>query len=221
MKKNLSLYESKDFNLPVLLDGKNNPWFKVSDVCDQLELSNISRALDGVEDNWKAQFTLCNPSFSGKNGEKKKVRPWFVSEPGLYALIFKSKKEEAKNFRRWVFEEVLPNIRKQGYYDMRRESLKPTYKEIASDIFTKHSNKNSALTELERTINMVNKAITGMKSHECKNLYNISPRDYIRKNKPERLDEYDRLQMLIKGEIERGRNILQIKKTIESMGYKI
>jgi hypothetical protein len=103
---------------------------------------------------------------------------------------------------------------------MTRENLKPTYKEIASDIFMKHPHKDSAKVELERIINMVNKAVTGMKSFECKEKHNISPRDYIRKHEPEKLEEYDRLQMLVKGEIERGRNILQIKKTIESMGYK-
>ena len=39
-----------------------------------------------------------------------------VSEPGLYRLIFMSRKPEAKKFKRWVFHEVLPSIRKYGYY---------------------------------------------------------------------------------------------------------
>lgn len=217
----VEVFENEDFKLPCTIDKEHQPWFIAKDVCATLDLKNISRALDGLEQSWICDVTINNPTYSQNSRARKNIKVSTINEAGLYALIFKSRKPEARKFRNWVFEEVLPSIRKQGYYDMRRESLKPTYKEIASDIFMKHSHKESALTELERTINMVNKAITGMKAHECKKIYNMSPRDYIRKHKPEKLDEYDRLQMLVKGEIERGRHILQIKKVIESMGYKI
>lgn len=84
-------------------DGQ--PWFVAADVCEVLALSNPTVALDLLEGDERAKEYL------GRQGEGN-----IVSESGLYALIFKSRKPQAKLFRKWVTSEVLPAIRKTGSF---------------------------------------------------------------------------------------------------------
>jgi prophage antirepressor-like protein len=88
------------------------PWFVAADVCRVLELTNPTEATKGLDADEKA--TLSNPE--GRPGQPGAKAFTFISESGLYALIFKSRKPEAKKFRRWVTGEVLPALRKQGAY---------------------------------------------------------------------------------------------------------
>jgi prophage antirepressor-like protein len=82
-------------------------WVAV-DVCDILEIANVSQALSGFDEDEKGIH--CVYTIAGKQNLLT------VYEPGLYRLIFKSRKPEAKRFRKWVFGEVLPSIRKHGIY---------------------------------------------------------------------------------------------------------
>jgi prophage antirepressor-like protein len=98
----------------VLRDGE--PWFVASDVCQILALGNVSQAIKGnaragalgLEEDEKGVTILDTP------GGRQQMT--VINESGLYALIFKSRKPEAKKFRRWVTGEVLPMLRKQGAY---------------------------------------------------------------------------------------------------------
>ena len=89
-----------------VIDGE--PWFVAKDVCDVLELSDVNKATSKLDDDEK----LVRKFFvSGQNRDVITI-----SESGLYALIFRSNKPEAKAFSRWVRHEVLPSIRKSGMY---------------------------------------------------------------------------------------------------------
>lgn len=90
-------------------DELNQVWFCAKDVCDILGLKNPSMAVDNLDEDERD-----NLSDSDAVGRKKDMI--FVSESGLYALIFKSNKPEAIKFRKWVTKEVLPQIRRQGFY---------------------------------------------------------------------------------------------------------
>ncbi|UVX67632.1 MAG: antirepressor protein KilAC domain [Namikivirus ikeda] len=94
-------------NNPVrtLTDENGDPWFVAKDVCDILGHSNVSMALDRLDDDERAKFNL------GRQGETN-----IVNEAGLYALVLGSRKPEAREFKRWVTHEVLPTIRKTGGY---------------------------------------------------------------------------------------------------------
>lgn len=83
-------------------------WFVAADVCKVLGIGNATRAVERLEDDEKGLTT------SKTLGGDQEVN--VVNEPGLYALIFTSRKPEAKRFKHWVFHEVLPMIRKYGYY---------------------------------------------------------------------------------------------------------
>lgn len=86
-----------------------SPWFFAVDVCQALGLTNPAMALLAVDDEDKTEHN----DYLG-SGRK----PMLVNESGLYTLILKSRKKQAKRFKRWVTAEVLPSIRATGSYSM-------------------------------------------------------------------------------------------------------
>lgn len=84
------------------------PWWVAADVATPLALANIRSSLALLDDDEKGVHTVDTPS-----GAQQMV---IISEAGLYSLILRSRKPEAKAFKRWVTHEVLPAIRKTGNY---------------------------------------------------------------------------------------------------------
>lgn len=80
-------------------------WWVLKDVCDVLELSNPTMIAGRLDEDERAKFDL------GRRGETN-----IINESGLYNVILRSDKPEAKKFKRWVTHEVLPSIRKHGAY---------------------------------------------------------------------------------------------------------
>jgi len=111
------------------------PLFVASDVCSILGLGNVSQALngnadsgaDGLEEDEKGVTNLEVRSNSGVVQQRQVL---CVTESGLYSLIFKSRKPQAKAFRKWVTSEVLPEIRRTGRYDIAEQA-----KRLAFDRF--------------------------------------------------------------------------------------
>jgi len=91
-------------------------FFSVSNVCKVLELKNSRQAL---RDNCDPKGVRTTDTLTA--GGRQTIT--IINEENLYRLIFKSKKETAKKFQKWVFSEVLPSIRKSGKYSI-PESLK-------------------------------------------------------------------------------------------------
>ncbi|BCQ40926.1 hypothetical protein ERHA54_35290 [Erwinia rhapontici] len=87
----------------------NEPWFFAVDVCLALSLTHTHKALLSVDDEDKCE----QEDYSG-SGRK----PMLVNESGLYTLILKSRKPQAKRFKRWVTADVLPSIRATGSYGL-------------------------------------------------------------------------------------------------------
>ena len=116
----------------ILIDDQ--PWFVAADVCRILGMSNPTEALRSLDDDEKA--TLSNPEGRAGSGAQKLN---IVNESGLYALIFKSRKPEAKKFRKWGTSEVLPAIRKHGAYIDRPEPLTPSEKQLLKELVHKHA----------------------------------------------------------------------------------
>lgn len=88
----------------VLIDGE--PWFVARDILDILDLNRSSVAL--LDDDERGVHSMDTPS-----GEQQVA---IISEAGLYSLILRSRKPEAKPFKRWLTHEVLPQIRRTGQY---------------------------------------------------------------------------------------------------------
>jgi prophage antirepressor-like protein len=96
-------------NAPIRVQVINQePWFIAKDVCDALNLTDVGKTVERLDEDEKLMRTLF---VSGQNRQL-----WLVNESGLYNLIFQSRKPEAKAFRKWVTSEVLPSIRCTGSY---------------------------------------------------------------------------------------------------------
>ena len=87
-------------------------WFLAADACKLLDIQNVPREVASLDDDEKLLYEIRIA------GQMRKAN--FVNESGLYTLIFRSKKESAKKFRKWVTKEVLPSIRKSGSYGINR-----------------------------------------------------------------------------------------------------
>ena len=103
---------NSDLNASVrIIERDDQPWFVAKDVCEALTIQNTTQALDRLDDDEKGVcqiYTL---------GGQQTIN--IVSESGLYALILRSDKPAAKAFRKWVTSEVLPSLRKDGFYASR------------------------------------------------------------------------------------------------------
>lgn len=87
-------------------DGE--PWWVLKDVCEVLGLSSPHKVFDRLDEDEKGRNQIPTPG-----GEQEMT---VVNESGLYNVILRSDKPEAKPFRKWVTSEVLPSIRKHGVY---------------------------------------------------------------------------------------------------------
>lgn len=96
---------------------ENEPWFIAKDVCDVLDLQNVSKAINNLDEDEKG-ITI-----SDTLGGNQKMT--IINESGLYSLILRSNKPQAKVFKKWITNEVLPSIRKTGSYQTPR-LLTPT-----------------------------------------------------------------------------------------------
>jgi prophage antirepressor-like protein len=106
----------------LIIDGE--PWWVAVDVCAVLEVGNPSQALRHLDEDERAETLI---SSEGTPGNPRRA---IVSEPGLYSLILRSRKPQAKAFKRWITHEVIPQIRKHGSFNAAPPS--PAPKEITS-----------------------------------------------------------------------------------------
>lgn len=103
---------------PVRIQSFNNePYFCLSDVCEVLGVNR--RSAEAFRLNEKG----CNKIATLTNGGHQEIT--FINEPNLYRIIFRSNKAEAVEFQNWVFEEVLPQIRKTGCYSQNTHEIRP------------------------------------------------------------------------------------------------
>lgn len=105
-------YDSKDVR--VIKDDKGEPWWVAKDVCDVLELTNPTEAVRNLDDDERGTLRISE----GTSSEGGNPNVNIISESGLYTLIIRSNKPEARKFRKWVTSEVLPSIRQTGSYSL-------------------------------------------------------------------------------------------------------
>lgn len=135
MLKSLTVFGFEDKEVRTF-GTKLEPWFAAVDVLRALDIhpKNISQVLDRLDDDEKMVIDLgakADSSVVNFTTEAEVVQGshntiWIISEPGMYRIIFRSDKPKAKAFTRWVTHEVLPSIRKRGYYLDPRWGFAPT-----------------------------------------------------------------------------------------------
>ena len=103
-------FENKEFGnvRTVIID--NEPWFVAVDVCNILDIKNNRDALSRLDEDEKD--VVLTDTLGGRQQTS------IINEYGLYSLTISSRKPEAKKFKRWITHEVIPSIRKTGYYSV-------------------------------------------------------------------------------------------------------
>lgn len=108
MNTNLQTWSYENSEIRTI-EKDGEPWWVLSDVCKVLELSSPHKVADRLEADERNQIPVIDSLGRSQNTT-------VINESGLYAVILRSDKPQAKPFRRWVTSEVLPSIRKHGAY---------------------------------------------------------------------------------------------------------
>lgn len=119
----------------VVEDGE--PWFVLADLCKILDISQPHRVAARLEDDQKGRHLMTTP------GGNQVLTT--VNESGMYDVILRSDKAEAKPFRRWVTAEVLPSIRKTGGYSVSSQAPVLTDEQIVAQALQITAQKVAAL----------------------------------------------------------------------------
>lgn len=112
----IQLFSNPAFGNVRIVMRDDNPWFVAKDVCECLTIANSSQACQILDEDEKQVITRdseLNMLFIESSNAPTMT---LISESGLYTLIMRSNKPEAKEFRKWVTSDVLPSIRKSGVY---------------------------------------------------------------------------------------------------------
>lgn len=110
--EHIEIFENSEFGTIRTATVDDEPMFCLADVCKALEISNPSKVAQRLDEDERTKLEL------GRQGETN-----FITESGLYAVILRSDKPNAKKFRKWVTQEVLPSIRKNGGYIAGQENM--------------------------------------------------------------------------------------------------
>ena len=121
------------------VERAGEPWFVLKDVCDVLNLTTPARVAERLDKDEVSQTHLTDSL--GRQQETT-----IINESGLYSVILRSDKPEAKPFRKWVTSEVIPAIRRHGSYS--RKPLTPAEQLLAqANVLVEQERRLSALEE--------------------------------------------------------------------------
>lgn len=120
----MQIFNNPEFGQIRTVDHNSEPWFIAKDVCEILDIRNVTDTVKRLDADEVTRFNL-----GGLSGEMN-----IINEFGLYSLILGSRKKEAKAFKRWITHDVIPAIRKTGKYAVNTEPYDPeklTYSQLA------------------------------------------------------------------------------------------
>ena len=106
----VAIFKYEENKLVRTMNINGEPWFALKDVCEVLGMDStqLKKVADRLEADEKGRTQITTPGGMQES--------WVINESGLYNVILRSDKPEAKPFRKWVTSEVLPSIRKHGAY---------------------------------------------------------------------------------------------------------
>ena len=95
-----------------MIESNGETWWVLKDICKLLSIENHKNITKRLEEDEVGTFELPHPQ-----SKEKKLEMLCVNESGLYSVILRSDKPEAKAFRRWITHEILPEIHRTGGYN--------------------------------------------------------------------------------------------------------
>ncbi|EEP3612409.1 hypothetical protein HB582_001640 [Campylobacter coli] len=152
---NIVLFENEELGqVRVALDENNEPLFCLSDICKILEIQNATDTKNAILREFELP-RLNLYSFDTGFGIKEFT---MIDEPQFYFILMRSDKPNAKTFRMWVTKEVLPSIRKKGFYGSINKNNTTIdsniyYKELCDRLLIENKELKSENINLKRHIN--------------------------------------------------------------------
>ncbi len=148
-ENNIIPFIFEDSPVRAVLDEQGEPWFVAQDICRILGIANPAQATEYLDND---ETRICKTYMNA--GEREVIT---ISKSGLYTLMIRSNKAQAKPFRRWVTHEVLPSLEKTGKY-----SMKITEEDIVAALGMDQANlKNThrvKIMEITRHVNQLDDA---------------------------------------------------------------
>ena len=142
METNLQVFTNEQFGDVRTFVKDGNVCFIAADCCNALDIQNVRQNLAKFDDDEKGVCTIYT-----LGGPQKML---YVTEAGLYRLIFMSRKPDAKKFQRWIFHVVIPSLREHGYYalpNVQPTAITPAFLRQIADAMEAKDAKISALEE--------------------------------------------------------------------------
>ncbi|ECQ5631629.1 hypothetical protein FZL03_08390 [Campylobacter jejuni] len=191
---NIVLFENEELGqVRVAVDENNEPLFCLSDICKILEIQDTYKVKQAILREFELS-TLCVGSFDTGFGIKEFT---MIDEPQFYFILMRSDKPNAKPFRMWVTKEVLPSIRKKGYYGINKD-FHPDYDIVKkqNDILNEMvCTQNNTIYNLKEAIKVLNTSVQTLKEvNKFKSNENIK-KEYDTNNNPSEL--YSDLRKLV------------------------
>ena len=139
----LQIFKNEQFGEVRVLEKDGQVLFVAKDVCESLGLGDTSKVMSRLDPDERGTNSI--PTLGGNQ------EMWCVNEYGLFNLILASRKQSAKNFKRWVTHDVLPSIRTNGGYIANQENLTPEQIVANALIVAQNiiSQKDKLITELK------------------------------------------------------------------------
>lgn len=120
MLNEIQIFENEEFGSVRIIGDSDNPLFCLADVCRILELPQVAKVVQRLEDEVLSKYPI-------KDSLGRMQETYFVNEDGLYDVILDSRKPAAKKLRKWITSDVLPKLRKTGMYVSKEQMLTPEF----------------------------------------------------------------------------------------------
>lgn len=121
----ISTYDFHNSNIRIITSENNEILFCLADVCAVLQLANPNHAVNSIKEEFSIP-TLNVGMVTRPDGSR--IEANFITEPQLYFVMMRSRAKVAREFRQWICNEVLPEIRKRGAYVAKTETKTPATK---------------------------------------------------------------------------------------------
>ena len=158
MKNEIQVFNHEQFGQIRICLNEGKEWFCLSDVCKALEINNPRDVKKRLQQ--RGVVTIDTPTYN-QHGTMVMQKMTYIDEANLYRCIFQSRKQEAEQFQNWVFEVVLPQIRRTGgYIPVSREDDEKTILAKALLIYKRTIEEKEALIEEQKPKVMFAEAVT-------------------------------------------------------------
>ena len=136
-------------------DNYGNPWFCLNDICLILEIKEPHRVSARIPDPYRTFMTVWVQTGIKADGSPatRNTNMIFVNEVGLYFAIGKSTKPEAEKFRLWLYSEVIPSIRQNGYYALPQMTEMEMINKISAEMINLQGTVNNLVNTQTDVVN--------------------------------------------------------------------